>query len=355
MTSFSKKWCTLALILLLDWHSATGRQNAAQLFEVSATKYMLGTKIDFKAMHSDILECKKAFFYAYQEIQRIEDLFSSNKDSSEISAINRSAGVAPVQVSQEVFALLQRAVNYAARFNGIFDVSIGPVTTLWGFNDDNVEIAIPSPQNLAEKLKLVDYHRIIFNQADTTVFLKTRGMRLDVGGIAKGYAIDRAAIKLKSKGITHFLINAGGDIHAAGYKLDEQNWVVGIQHPRQPNELLATFEGHDLSVATSGDYERYKIIDGRRYHHIIDPRTGFSGTLCQSVTVFANSAEEADAWATYLFILGAQNFESVSARPAEIKVCFVEATGDIQYDASLNADYNLHFLTDEPRAKLVHN
>jgi FAD:protein FMN transferase len=349
----AKRWLPLALVVLLSHNPAVAQQNEPQLFEVSASKYQMGTQVKFKALHTDILACKKAFFYAFEEINRIENLLSYSRDGSEIAAINRAAGVAPVKVSQETFAIIQRSANYAAQFNGIFDISIGPITTLWGFSDEK-EITIPPQQELTAKLKLVDYRRIVLKQADTTVFLQTKGMRLDLGGIAKGYAIDRAAAVLKAKGVTHFFVDAGGDIYAAGYKFGEQNWTVGIQHPRQPDSLLATFEGHDLSVATSGDYERYKIIDGQRYHHIIDPRTGFPATLTQSVTVFANTAEEADAWATYLFIIGTQNFEHTPT-PPEIKACFVEASGRIKYDPSLVTDFHLHFLTDVACSELTRN
>lgn len=345
--SLSKRVLLLAFLLLLR-HAAMAQTAEAPLFEVTAAKDMLGTHIEFKALHPDILECKKAFYAAFQEINRLEDLLSYNREPSEVAAINRAAGVTPVKVSPETFALIQRAVNYAQLAHGIFDISIGPVTTLWGFNDEEEkDIHVPAPQVLAERLKLVDYRRIALNPADTTVFLQARGMRLDLGGIGKGYAIDRAVAVLKARGLTHLFIDAGGDISAVGYKLGEQNWTVGIQHPRQSNELLATFAGHDLCVATSGDYERFKIIEGQRYHHIIDPRTGYPGTRSQSVTVFANSAEEADVWATYLFIIGAQDFEHMSV-PPEIKACFVEASGEIKYDPALVTDFHLQSLTPAP-------
>lgn len=354
MVWLSKRYFLPALALVVFWsQAALAQPGTPPLFEVSASKYMLGTRIELKALYPDILACKKAFYDAFQETNRIEDLLSYRREHSEISAINRAAGVTPVRVSYETFALIQRASNYSAQTEGLFDISIGPVTTLWGFNDD-VEITIPPSQLLAERLKLVDYRRIILNPADTTVFLKTKGMRLDLGGIGKGYAVDRIVAVLKAKGLIHFFVDAGGDIYAAGYKLDNQEWTVGIQHPRQPNELLATFEGHDLAVATSGDYERYKIIDGQRYHHIIDPRTGFPASMSQSVTVFANSVEEAVVWGKYVFIIGAQNYAQQTSLPA-IKACIVEASGAVQCDSSLVTDYHLHSLTNTAFSQLQRN
>ncbi len=309
---------------------------------------MLGTKIDLKAMHPDILECKKAFFYAYREIERVDGLLSSHKENSEIAAINRLSGAAPAKVSFETFAIIRRAVDYSARFGGIFDPSIGSVTTLWGFNDEEADIAIPEPHELARAVALVNYRDVRLNAADTTVFLARKGMRLDLGGIAKGYAIDRAAHVLDARGLTRFLINAGGDIFARGAKLEGEKWLVGIQHPRKPNELLATFRVRDMAVATSGDYERFKIIDGTRYHHIMDPRSGFPAGLNQSVTVFAGSAEEADALATYLFVLGVQKMQETPVAK-DIPACFVLASGSIQYAAPLKKQYELTFLSAAPK------
>ena len=326
-------------------------QPGDQFFEVSATKYMLGTKVEFKAMAPDILAAKKAFYYAYREIERVEGLLSSHRDSSEISAINLNAGVAPVKVSWETLAIVERAQEYAARFDGLFDVTIGAVTTLWGFNDDR-DIAIPRHADLAAARHLVDYHLLRFSEVDTTVFLTGKGMRIDLGGIAKGYAIDRAVATLKAHGLTRFLVNAGGDIYAAGLKAEDEMWRVGIQHPRKPGELLATFQTQDMAVATSGDYERYKIIDGHRYHHIIDPRTGFPGTLNQSVSVFTSSAEKADVWATYLFILGAHDFRRMPSPPG-IEVCFVQSSGAAVYDSSLVKNVHLQFIDGVTYSKLT--
>ncbi len=145
---------------------------------------------------------------------------------------------------------------------------------------------------------------MIINEKDTTVFLTEKGMSIDLGGIAKGYAIDRGSAVLKKMGITNFILNAGGDIYVSGTKGENTLWKVGIKHPRHSNDFIAEFDLKDYAVATSGDYERFKIINGKRYHHILDPGTGYPGTLSESSTILAPTAEEADATATYVFLLG---------------------------------------------------
>lgn len=308
-------------------------------FEVSATKFLLGAKVDILARHASIGEARKACYFAFREIERIENLLSAHLESSEITKINRNSGRAPVKVSRETFVLLQRGMDYSQRFRGLFDLTIGPLTALWGFNSER-EIAIPDLDRLVAARNLVDFCKIQLSEQDTTVLLVEKGMALDLGGMAKGYAIDRAAAVLKENGVDHFLINAGGDIYAAGRKSIERNWLVGVKHPRQQNALFAKMALQDLAIATSGDYERYAMIDGKRYHHLLDPVSGFPANKCQSVTVLAQTAEEADVWATYLFILGYEQrrkrFESTSVR-----AIIVDAKGEVHYDATLWKNYGL--------------
>ena len=273
------------------------------LYEVSVDKFLMGTTVETTARHTDINACREALFLAYKEMERGEALLYYHQSKSEVSEINRNAGVRPVSVGAETFTLLDRAKKHADDLNGLFDVSIGPLSERWGFSSDR-ESTLPTPGEIEYLLPLVDYRRIKLSFADTSVFLETAGMKIDLGGIAKGYAIDRGIEVLKEQGIEHFFLNAGGDIRVSGMAKDGRSWRVGIRHPRDPAGLIASFDLEDHAVATSGDYERYKMFDGRRYHHVLDPRTGYPGTKCQSVTVLAPTAEEADVLATYLFLLG---------------------------------------------------
>jgi len=274
-------------------------------YEVKVNKIIMGTPVETTARYPDINYCKEGLYFAYREMERVEDLLAYQKENSEISKINQAAGKTPLKVSTETFAILLRAVGYARKLDGLFDVTIGPLSSLWGFSSPEGG-HLPSAAEINQERMLVDYHDLILNKADTTVFLKKKGMRLDLGGIAKGYAIDRGSWVLKEKGITNFILNAGGDMYVSGEKEDNIPWKVGIKDPREGQKLVASFALKNYAVATSGDYERFIIVDGQRYHHILDPRSGYPGKLCRSTTTFAPTVEEADVMATYLFIIGAR-------------------------------------------------
>lgn len=274
-------------------------------YQVKVSKIVMSTPVETTALYPDINYCKKSLYYAYQEMERVENLLAYQKENSEISKINKEAGIKPVRVSGETFAIVQRALNYAQKLDGLFDVTIGPLTSLWGFSSPEGG-HLPEKNEIAKNLKLIDYHDTALNLRDTTIYLTKKGMSLDLGGIAKGYAIDRGSAVLKKMGITNFILNAGGDIYVSGHKDENTPWKVGIKDPRDGQKIIASFALKDYAVATSGDYERFIIVDGQRYHHIIDPRTGYPGSLAQSSTTFAPTVEEADVMATYLFIIGSQ-------------------------------------------------
>jgi thiamine biosynthesis lipoprotein len=263
---------------------------------------------------------------------------SCYKDSSEISAINREAGIQPVKVSFETFSMMKRAESYCKKYKGVFDVTIGPLSDLWGFSEDK-EIVLPDDNEIKNLDKLVNYRDVVLNENDTTAFLKKKGMAIDLGGIAKGYAIDRGSAILKEKGITNFILNAGGDIYVSGMKDKNTLWKVGIKHPRNTNEIIAEFDLKDYAVATSGDYERFKIINGVRYHHILDPATGYPGTLSESSTILAPTAEEADASATYVFLLGWEKI--LNDKNINYPLLIVASDGSIHYNQAFGENYNL--------------
>ncbi|MEJ2618335.1 MAG: FAD:protein FMN transferase, partial [Ignavibacteriaceae bacterium] len=262
------------LIWLLLFSISLNAQTDTTMYKVSVMKYLMGTTVETTARTRDVNRCKQAFIAEYTEMQRIENLLSCEKDSSEISEINRASGLNPVKVSEETFEMVKRAKTYCKKYNGVFDVTIGPLSDLWGFSSDK-EIVLPKDKTIKSLDKLVNYKDLEINEKDTTVFLKRKGMSIDLGGIAKGYAIDRGSAVLKKWGITNFILNAGGDIYVSGTKDKETLWKVGVKHPRKTNDLIAEFNLKDYAVATSGDYERFKIINGIRYHHILNPATGY--------------------------------------------------------------------------------
>ena len=293
------------LVFIICIGAVSAQDSSSVNYEVKVSKILMGTLVETVARSKDIPHCKQSLYYAYREMERVENLLAYQKKDSEISKINNAAGKHPVHVSAETFAILQRAVNYAQKLDGVFDVTIGPVTSLWGFSSPEGG-HLPPRDEIMKCLPLVDYRKLVFNTKDTTVFLKKSAMMIDLGGIAKGYAIDRGSTILKENGITNFILNAGGDMYVSGQKDENTLWKVGIKDPRDGQKLVVSFDLKDYAVATSGDYERFIIVDGQRYHHIIDSRNGYPARFSQSSTTLASTAEEADMLATYLFIIGAQ-------------------------------------------------
>jgi thiamine biosynthesis lipoprotein len=326
--------------LFLSLFSITA-QTDTTMYKISVMKYLMGTTVETTARCTDVNYCKKALMAEYTEMQRIENQLSCEKDSSEISEINRAAGLYPVKVSYETLEMLKRSKAYCKKYNGVFDVTIGPLSDLWGFSEDK-EIVLPPDTTIKKLAKLVNYDNMIINERDTTVFLEKKGMAIDLGGIAKGYAIDRGSAILLKMGITNFILNAGGDIYVSGTKDKETLWKVGIKHPRKTNDLVAEFDLKDYAVATSGDYERFKIINGIRYHHILNPATGYPGRLSESSTILAPTAEEADATATYVFLLGWK--KALSDKKLNYPLLIVSADGTVHFNQVFKKNYNLKLI-----------
>jgi len=240
---------------------------------------------------------------AFAVIEKFGSLVNFFSDRSELSDINRNAGIRGVRVSPETLDIIKKTLYVSEKSGGAFDPTIGPEIKLWDF----LNKTRPSDVDIKENLSLVNYKNIIIDKVNSTVFLKKKGMLLDLGGIAKGYAADLAVQSLKRNGITAGLVAIAGDIKAYGLKPDKKPWVVGIKNPRQKNnddEIIARIPLSDKAISTSGDYERYFIIDGQRFHHLLIPQTGYPAYTCQSATVIADEGVMTDAFSTALFILG---------------------------------------------------
>jgi thiamine biosynthesis lipoprotein len=231
---------------------------------------------------------------------------TSWRDTSEIGQVNLGAG-RPVKVSRETLEVLKKSRWAGDISEGVFDITFHALGDLWKFGDAaEQDPKLPDPKVVKARKKLVDYRKIKLDETASSVTLPP-GMKIDLGGIAKGYAVDGAAAVLHAAGLTDFLAQAGGDLYGAGRKPDGSPWVSGIQDPRGPHgEFFATIELTNHAFSTAGDYARAFFVDGKRYHHIIDPRTGYPATACRSVTVWAGDAFTADAVDDAVFILGPQ-------------------------------------------------
>lgn len=267
------------------------------------TKFLLGTICTVTIYdHQSQAVLDKVF----DRIKEIDDKMSANKDGSEIDLVAKAAGKNYIKVSDDTFYVIEKGKYYSEKSGGVFDISIGPLVKLWGIGTDNARV--PSKEEIDVKKSLVNYKDILLNEKEKSVMLKKEGMMLDLGGIAKGYAADEAARILKENNVKHAIINLGGNVVALNGNINGKPWNIGIQDPfNTRGAVAASIAVTNKTVVTSGIYERYFEVNGVRYHHILDPFTGYpmeSGLA--SVTIVTDSSIDADAMTKKLFYSGAE-------------------------------------------------
>jgi thiamine biosynthesis lipoprotein len=251
---------------------------------------------------ADAAKTAKAMF---DEIKRLDREMTTWKPDSELSQINAASGEHPVQVSDETLTVIERALDVSRRSGGVFDITVQAFHGLWKFDED-MDGSLPDQAEVKKRLALIGWKDVIVDRAKKTVFLRRKGMAITLGGIAKGYAVDKCVALVKAAGFTDFMVQAGGDMYVSGSKGLEP-WIVGIRDPRTPDDhpdMFARAPIRDHSFSTSGDYERGFVKDGVRYHHILDPHTGQPARASRSVTIRAKDAFTADAWSKVMFIDG---------------------------------------------------
>lgn len=240
---------------------------------------------------------------AIEEIRRIEKLLTTYKNDSQTNLINNNAGIKPVKVDLEVFNLIERTVGISKITQGAFDISYGSIDkSLWNF--DKAMTKLPDAETALKMVHLIDYRNIILDKENTTVFLKEKGMRIGFGGIGKGYAAEMAKQILLKNNVESGIINASGDLSAWGLQPNGKRWTIGVADPDSPNAAFSYMEISNKAVATSGNYEKFVTINGKKYSHTIDPKTGLPITGIKSVTIIASNAEFADAMATPIAVMG---------------------------------------------------
>jgi FAD:protein FMN transferase len=264
----------------------------------------MGNRFEITVVHQNDSFANECIDAAVAEIQRIEKLFTTFSDDSQTNLINRNAGIQPVKVDKEVYDLILRSIKISQLTQGAFDITYGSMDkSLWNF-DKNLT-SLPDATTAKKLVHLINYNNIILNETDGSVFLKEQGMRIGFGGIGKGYAAEKAKQVLLAKGITSGIVNAAGDLTAFGTQPNGQPWTIGIAAPDNPNHHpFSTLNITNTSVATSGNYEKFATINGKRYSHTIDPKTGFPVSGIKSVTVICPNAEIADAMATPVMVMG---------------------------------------------------
>lgn len=240
---------------------------------------------------------------AIEEIRRIEKLLTTYKEDSQTNLINENAGIKPVKVDLEVFNLIERSIGISRITQGAFDISYGSLDkSLWNF--DKTMTSLPDALTAKKMVHLIDYRNIILDKENTTVFLKEKGMRIGFGGIGKGYAAEMAKQVLLKNNVQSGIINASGDLSAWGLQPNGSKWTIGVADPDSPNAAFSYMEISNKAVATSGNYEKFVTISGKKYSHTIDPKTGLPITGIKSVTIVASNAEFADAMATPIAVMG---------------------------------------------------
>jgi thiamine biosynthesis lipoprotein len=279
---------------------------------------------------------------AYARIREIESRMSLTRADSEIALINKAAGVQSIAVSDDTYSVIKQGIAFSSMGNGAFDISVQPLTALWGIGTQNARV--PSSKEVLEALSRLNYRAVRLSDTGRTVFLTTPGMGLDLGALAKGYSADEAARVLKSRGVGAALINLGGNILTVGRKPDGTKWRIGVQNPEKPRgDAVGYVEIEPMSVVTSGVYERYFESNGVRYHHIFDTRTGYpvhNGLL--AVTIVTQSSMIADGYSTLAFALGLKKGrEIVEKSPDDVEAVFITEARDIYVTPGLRSRFRL--------------
>ena len=264
---------------------------------------LMGNRFEITVVGDDPLWTDKRIDDAVEEIKRIEKLFTTFDESSQTNLINRNAGVKPVKVDREVYDLIERSKKISTLTQGAFNITYGSIDKrLWNF--DKTMTSLPDAQTAKTLVRLINYRNVILDEKNCSVFLKEKGMRIGFGGIGKGYAAEKAKSLLQQKGVKSGIINAAGDLTAWGHQPNGKPWTIGIADPNTTKQAFSFLEITNTSIATSGNYEKFILIDGKKYSHTIDPKTGLPVRGIKSVTIICPNAEIADAMATPVMIMG---------------------------------------------------
>lgn len=289
-------------ILALVAASACAREAPPVPRLVERSRVAMGSQLKLAAWTADETKTVDTFEHVFREFDRLENLLSVWRDDSDVVRINKNAGVSPVPVSHDTIAVLREAAEASALTRGKFDITFGALSDIWRFDHDQDNV-VPDRQLIETRLPRIDYRAVQIDGTAKTAFITRPNTRVHLGGIGKGYAIDRAIALMAERGLTDFLIQSGGDLYVRGTN-NGTPWKLGIADPRGAHEPFATLQITNGTFSTSGDYERFFIKDGVRYHHLIDPDFGEPATGCRSVTIVTDRAVLADALSTGVFILG---------------------------------------------------
>jgi thiamine biosynthesis lipoprotein len=264
---------------------------------------LMGNRFEISVVSDDARAAEEHIDSAVTEISRIEKLLTTFSDDSQTNEINRNAGMQPVQVDEEVFNLIARSLRISDLTQGAFDITYGSIDkSLWNF-DVNMK-QLPDAETASRSVSLINYRNVILDASNNSVYLKEKGMRIGFGGIGKGYAADKAKLLLQERGVGSGIVNAAGDLVTWGNQPNGYPWTIAIADPDHSITPFSTLKISNMAIATSGDYEKFAIINGKKYSHTIDPKTGLPVGGIKSVSIISPSAELADAMATPVMVMG---------------------------------------------------
>ncbi len=286
----------LVLIFILS-----GYCSSAQVLQKRAVTLM-GGRFDITIVAKDSISAEAYIDTVIAEVTRIENLISDWRTGTQVSDINRNAGIKPVKVDKEVFELTERAILLSELTKGAFDISFAAMDRIWKFDGSMKEM--PAPEAIQRSVEKVGYQNVILDKANGTVFLKLPGMKIGFGALGEGYAADKCREMMIARGVEAGIVNGSGDMNTWGKHPNGSNWTIGISNPIHNNRLFAIVPLVQSAVVTSGSYEKFVVFDGTRYAHIINPKTGYPATGLSSVTVFGPSAEFANGLSTSIMVLG---------------------------------------------------
>jgi len=312
------QFTSLSLVLIFSTCSKQDR-----IVEAQETRLLMGTVVEITVLDTSEVAAKTAIADAFNEISRIATVFYEGNPKSPVYAFNHRTRNEVVILS-EVLGLVERSVNISKKLDGAFDITVGGLLPLYRFKGDS--LVPPSMKDIQAVLPFVGFDHLAINSVDNMLSCNNRKTQIGTGAVAKGYAVDRAIEVLKLRGVKGAIVNAGGDLRTLP-RPDGKRWRVGIQHPRNRGEMLGILEIGDGAITTSGDYEKFFIFQGKRIHHILNPKTGLPADSCQSVTIVAPTAELADALATGMFVLGVTKGMELIRQFPEVEAMWVRADG----------------------------
>ncbi len=291
---------------------------------------IMGTRIYVEIWAEDRAKGEAAIDAVMDEMRHIDESMSTYKPTSEVSRVNALAATQPVPISRELFDLLGTAAEYSRITHGAFDITYASVGYMYDFREHKR----PTEGQIEAALPAVNYRHVLLDAKTHSVRFSQPGVRIDLGGIAKGYSVDRGIEILRARGYSHALVNAGGDSRVIGDRFGRP-WVVGIRHPDHPDQVITRIPLVDAAFSTSGDYERYFDENGVRYHHIIDPHTGHSASKVRSATVIASSATRTDGLSKTAFVLGPDEAMKIYNQLDDVDAVLVTPDGRILYSKGL--------------------